>query len=233
MRIYWGKAMTKGSFITLTLVIALTVEPGTAGVFSSGLSDSDASSIKRMGVISALGDTLMGRSMGLTVFNNKTFKATLPNRDLDALFTAEMKTTIVASGKVRGDVAILITPSLETEALIAAAREQGFDAVVAMQAAEDTQFHMTGPGLTVFRTGGGQKSFTCNSMRIVVLRIADGKQIASASDYQCPSFYNLPFWHDSWEEFTEKEKGTVFDAMKVFVEHQIDQTLKKLKLHAS
>lgn len=102
-----------------------------------------------------------------------------------------------------------------------------------MQPAEDTQFHMTGPGLTVFRTGGGQKSFTCNSMRIVVLRVADAKQIASASDYQCPSFSNLPFWHDSWQEFTDEEKGAASDAMKVFVEHQIDQTLKKLKLHAS
>lgn len=108
--------MTK-SFITLIAVIALTVEPVTAGMFSSGLSDADAASIKRMGVISALGDTLMGRSMGLTVFNNKTFKATLPNRELDELFTAQMKTTIVASGKVRGDVAILVTPSLETDRL--------------------------------------------------------------------------------------------------------------------
>jgi hypothetical protein len=223
----------KKYFITLIAVIALTVEPVTAGMFSSGLSDADTNSIKRMGVISVLGDTLMGRSIGLTVFNNKTFKATLPNRDLDDLFTAEMKTTIAASGKVRGDLGILITPSLETESLIAAAREQGFDAIVAMQPAEDTQFHMTGPGLTVSRTGGGHKAFTCNSMRIVVLRVADGKQLASASDYQCPSFSNLPFWHDSWEEFTEEEKGAVSVAMKAFVKHQIDQTLKKLKLHAS
>jgi hypothetical protein len=224
--------MTK-SLITLVALIALTLEPVTAGMFSSGLSDVDLASIKRMGVISALGDTLMGRSIGITVFNNKSFKATLPNRDFDELFTAQMKTTIAASGKVRGGVATLITPSSETESLIAAAREQGFDAVVAMQPAEDTQFHMTGPGLTVFRTGGGQKSFTCNSMRIVVLRVADGKQISSASDYQCPSFSNLPFWHDSWQEFSDEEKGAVSDAMKVFVEHQIDQTLKKLKLHAS
>jgi len=103
---------------------------------------------------------------------------------------------------------------------------------VVMQPAEDTQFHMTDPGLSVWRTGGGHKSFTCNSMRIVVLRVSDGKQIASASDYRCPSYSNLPFWHDSWEEFSEAEKGAVSGAMKAFVEHQIDQTLKKLKLHA-
>ena len=66
--------MTKGSFITLSAVLALTIEPVTAGMSSSGLSDADTSSIKRLGVISALGDTLVGRSMGLTVFNNKTFR---------------------------------------------------------------------------------------------------------------------------------------------------------------
>ena len=180
--------MTK-SFVALIVIIALTVEPVTAGMLYSGLSDADAASIKRMGVVSALGDTLMIRSMGLTIFNNKKFKATLSNRDFDESFGARMKGTIAASGKVRGEVAILTTPSLETESLIAAAREQGFDAIVAMQPAEDTQFHMTGPGLTVFRSGGGQKAFTCNSMRIVVIRIADAKQLASASDYQCPSFF--------------------------------------------
>jgi hypothetical protein len=80
--------------------------------------------------IAGLADGMWQRALKLAaeaaVFNNKTFKATLPNRDLDGLFTAQMKTTIAASGKVKGDVAILITPALEIESPIAAAREQGF-----------------------------------------------------------------------------------------------------------
>lgn len=150
----------------------------------------------------------------------------------DDSFTTDMKSTIAASGRIKGVVAAPNTASLDIESILAAAREQGFDAEVAMQPAEDTQFHMTDPGLSVWRTGGGRKSFTCNSMRIVVLRVSDGNQIASASDCRCPSYSNLPFWHNSWEEYTEEEKGTIFAAMKVFVEYQIDQTLKKPKLHA-
>jgi hypothetical protein len=230
---FWtlGEDMKRVSVICLAVAAALAFEPVTAGIFSSGLSGSDASSIKRLGVISALGDTLTGRSVGLTVFNNKTFKATLPNRDLDESFTAHMKTTIAASGSFRGEVEALITTALDAESIVTAAREKGFDAVVAMKPAEDTQFHMTGPGLTVFRTGGGHKSFTCNTMQIVVLRVTDGKQIATASDYQCPAYSNLPFWHDSWEGYSEEEKVAVLNAMKVFVEHQIDQALKKLIMH--
>jgi hypothetical protein len=224
--------MTKGLFTAaLAATIILMFDTASAGFLSSGLSDTDAASFKRLAVISALGDTLKGRTIGLTVFNNKSFQTTLPNRDLADSFTADMKSTITAGGRFKGEVAALSSASLDTDSILAAAREQGFDAVVAMQPAEDTQFHMTDPGLSVWRTGGGQKSFTCNSMQIVLLRVSDGKQIASASDYRCPSYSNLPFWHNSWEEYTEDEKATVFGAMKVFVAHQIDQTLKKLKLN--
>jgi hypothetical protein len=224
--------MTKGILATVAVIFGFACHQASAGIFSSGLTEADIASFKRVAVISALGDTLMGRSIGLTVFNNKSFKTTLPNRDLDDSFTAEMKSTIIASGRIKGEVAALATTSLDSESILAAAREQGFDAVLLMQPAEDTQFHMNDPGLSVWRTGGGQKSFTCNSMRIAVLRVSDAKQLASASDYHCPSFSNLPFWHNSWEEYTDEQQATVFTAMKAFVSHQIDEALKKLKLHA-
>src|ERR1700690_785225 len=159
--------MKIGPVVALTALIAVATAPVNAGLFSSGVSDADLSAIKRMGVISALGDTLMVRSQGLTVFNNTTFKGTLPNRDLDAFFAKDLKSIIVASGRIKGDVSILNTRALDTESIVSAAREQGFDTVVLMKPAEDTQFHMTGPGLTVWRTGGGHKSFTCNSMQVV------------------------------------------------------------------
>lgn len=113
-----------------------------------------------------------------------------------------------------------------------AARGEDFDAVVVMQPTVDTQFHMTGPGLTVWRTEYGQKAFTCNSMRIVVLRVTDSKEIPAASYYQCPSYSNLPFWHNTWEEFTDDERQTIYREMEVFVKYQVDETLKRLKLHA-
>ena len=65
---------------------ALAFHAAFAGLFSTGLGDPDVGKIRRLGVVSALGDTLMGRSVGITVFNNKSFKATIPNRDLDAVF---------------------------------------------------------------------------------------------------------------------------------------------------
>jgi hypothetical protein len=211
---------------------ALAFHAAFAGPFSTGLSNRDIVKIRRLGVVSALGNTLMGRSVGITIFNNKSFKATLQNRDLDAVFSKTMMDTIVASGRISGEVALLKTEALDSGSIVDAARGEDLDAVVVMQPTEDTQFHMTGPGLTVWRTGYGQKAFTCNSMRIVVLRVTDGKEIAAASDYQCPSYSNLPFWHNTWEEFTDYERQTIYREMEVFVKHQVDETLKRLKLHA-
>ena len=45
------------------------------------------------------------------------------------------------------------------------------------------------------RTGYGQKAFTCNSVRIVVLRVADSKELAAASDYQCPNSSDIQYFY--------------------------------------
>jgi hypothetical protein len=224
--------MLKRTLACIVAAGALAFHAAFAGLFSAGLGDPDIVKIRRLGVVSALGDTLMGRSVGITVFNNKSFKATLPNRNLDAVFSKTMADTIAASSKITGEVALLKTEALDAGSIVDAARGEDFDAVVVMQPTEDTQFHMTGPGLTVWRTGYGQKAFTCNSMRIVVLRVADSKELAAASDYQCPNFSNLPFWHNTWEEFTDDERQMIYREMEVFVKHQVDETLKRLKLHA-
>ena len=224
--------MLKRTVACIVAAGALASHAAFAGLFTNGLRDPDIVKIKRLGVVSALGDTLMGRSVGITLFNNKSFKATLPNRDLDAVFSKTMADTIVASGRITGEVALLKTEALDAGSIVDAARSDDFDAVVVMQPTEDTQFHMTGPGLTVWRTGYGQKAFTCNSMRIVVLRVTDSKEIAAASDYQCPNFSNLPFWHNTWEEFTDDERQMIYREMEVFVKHQVDEALKRLKLHA-
>src|SRR5690349_24173967 len=112
--------MLRRAVINLVAVaIALTSLPLIAGFLSPGLSDTDISMIKRLGVVSAMGDTLMVRSRGLTVFSNTSFKATLPNRDLDAAFTITMREVVVASGRIRGEVASLATASLDTQSIVA------------------------------------------------------------------------------------------------------------------
>jgi hypothetical protein len=87
--------MLKRTLACIVAAGALAFHAAFAGLFSTGLSDPDIVKIGRLGVVSALGDTLMGRSVGITIFNSKSFKATLPNRDLDAVFFKTMTDTIV------------------------------------------------------------------------------------------------------------------------------------------
>jgi hypothetical protein len=189
--------MLKRTLACIVAAGALAFHAAFAGLFSTCLSDPDIVKIRRLGVVS-----------------------------LDAVFSRTMTDTIVASGRITGEAALLKTAALDSGSIMDAARGEDFDAVVVMQPTEDTQFHMTGPGLAVWRTGYGQKAFTCNSMRIVVLRVTDSKEIATASDYQCPNHSNLPFWHNTWEEFTDDERQTIYRGMEVFVKHQMDETLR-------
>lgn len=224
--------MSKIRTALLLVVGWLLSQASVAGLFSKGVSDIDLAQVKRLGVVSALGNSMIGRSTGLTVFNNKSFKAALPNRDLDDAFTKAMSDKIVASERIKGEVVPLQSSALDRPSILEAARAQMLDVLVVMEPAEDTQFNMTGPGLTVYRAGFGKKVFTCNSMRVFVLRVADGKELTSASDYPCPAYANLEIWHDTWEEFSDAERQMVFAAMAPFVLTQIDHTLKALKLHA-
>ena len=62
-----------------------------AGLFTTALSTEDASQLKRVAVVSVVGDTLRARQVGLTVFGNKSFDASKPDWALDADVRALMQ----------------------------------------------------------------------------------------------------------------------------------------------
>lgn len=58
--------MKRLAFIIATIGIAGT--PASAGLFTTALSDANAHEIKRLALVSTLGDTVRGQVEGLTVF---------------------------------------------------------------------------------------------------------------------------------------------------------------------
>ena len=67
------------------IVAGLIAAPAFAGllIFSS-LTPEEARQIKRLAVVSATGDTVHGKTVGLTIFQNKSFDASLPDWHIDA-----------------------------------------------------------------------------------------------------------------------------------------------------
>jgi hypothetical protein len=87
--------MLKGTRYTAVLLVALT-SVAYAGLFTTALSTDEASKLTRVAVVSVLGDTLRARQVGLTVFGNKSFEASIPNWPLDAGVRALMQERIIA-----------------------------------------------------------------------------------------------------------------------------------------
>ncbi len=92
----------------LPLVFAVWgVAPTFAGIFDSPLSDNDAKQIRKLAVVSTLGDGFRGQTEGLTVFQNKSFVANAAGWGLDKAIATQLSDSIVAYGKIVGEVAPL------------------------------------------------------------------------------------------------------------------------------
>lgn len=218
----------------LPLVFAVWgVAPTFAGIFDSPLSDNDAKQIRKLAVVSTLGDGFRGQTEGLTVFQNKSFVANAAGWGLDKAIATQLSDSIVAYGKIVGEVAPLPVPASAKKAIIAAARDQGFDSVLALQPQEDPHDRLIGPGPTlVHRKAPGFSAHTdpCNGMSVYMYRTADEKQIAHVIAYSCPNrFHALP-WHDTWEEYSDVEKQTTLEAIQAFVSEQGETALAALHL---
>jgi hypothetical protein len=218
-----------GTAVVLLLALAW---PAYAGLFTTPLSPQDASQLKRVAVVSILGNTLRARQIGLTVFGNKAFDAPVPEWTLDGDVRALMQERIVASGRIQGVVEPLVVSTSDRKAILALAREGGFDAVVAALPEEDPndRFLAPGPGTEYKSALGINHLRACDGMVIRILRVSDGKQIGYSHPDQCTRLPIAAAWHDKWEDYTDSEKHTTVDLVEAFVRQQIMMALSDLRL---
>jgi hypothetical protein len=217
--------------VTTGLLVALT-SAAHAGFFTTALSTEDASQLKRVAVVSVLGDTLRARQVGLTVFGNKSFDAQLPDWALDADVRALMQERIIASGRIKGVVEPLLVSTSDMKAILALALESGFDAVVAARPQEDAndRFLAPGPG-TMYKSALGINHLcACDGMVVSIWRVSDGKRLGYSHPDQCTRLPIAAVWHDKWSDYTDAEKHTTLELVQSFVHQQIMMALSDLRL---
>src|SRR5258708_24473639 len=111
------------------LVTAFIAVPAFASLFNPSLSAEDAHQIKRLAVVSVMGNTVHGKTVGLTAFQNKSFDAAVPGWNLDATVTKDLVEHIVAGAKIGGEGGSVATSSSEGCDNLTLARIQLFDAL--------------------------------------------------------------------------------------------------------
>jgi hypothetical protein len=200
------------------------------------LAPEDAAQIKRLAVVSVLGDKLRIAKTGLTAFQNKSFDVAVPDWGLDAHIRTYMQERIVASARINGSVKSLVVPKSDKTVILDLARQQGFDAVIgAMPEASPPpqgQFVQYSPTILFW---GGMGPYACDGMAIYIWRVSDGKELAISQPMQCK--FRAPLvgvaWHGSWSEFAEDEKHKCVESVQGFVEEQIVLAFADLKLQAA
>jgi hypothetical protein len=210
------------------IVAGLIAAPAFAGllIFSS-LSPEEARQIKGLAVVSEMGDTVHGRTVGLTIFQNKSFEASLPDWHIDATITKDIVEQIVAGGKIGGE-AIAWVPSVKTESeIVREAGAQGFDAVLVVIPEENVHDRSLGSGVTLLhrKLPGLDKVHLCIVGMVRVFRVSDGKRIGASVIEPCSYARNTLVWHDTWEAFSVEEKQAALAALQ---EQSLERTRKAL-----
>jgi hypothetical protein len=213
----------------------LTVFIGTsafAGWINEGLSAEEAHAIKRFAVVSNLGDEIHGRLIGLTIFQNRSFDASVPGWNVDASIARSLAEQIVAGGKVDGEVTPLATQSSKKSEILSGARGQGFDAVLAVIGEQSAPDHTIVGGLMLVRQKklGVDRLNPCAGMVVRIWRVSDGKQIGFTIPDACNFDQSSPVWHDKWEEFSDAEKQATLASLEDFAVERMNSALIHLKL---
>jgi hypothetical protein len=214
------------------LVTTFIAVPAFASLFNPSLSAEDAHQIKRLAIVSVMGDTVHGNVVGLTAFQNKSFDAAVPGWNLDATVTKDLVEHIVAGAKIGGEVVPLATSSTKESEILSEARTQGFDAVLVVLPEENVHDRTLGSGVTLLhrKLPGVDKVHPCIVGAVRVLRASDGKQIGAHVLDPCSYARNTLVWHNTWDAFSDEEKKAALAALQENALERLKLALVSLKL---
>jgi hypothetical protein len=214
------------------VMAALIAAPAYAGLFSTSVSPEEAHQIKRLAVVSSMGDTVHGKSVGLMVFQNKSFDASILGWNLDAAMTKDLVERIVAGARIGGEVVSLSTSSTKESEILGEARAQGFDAVLVVLPEENVHDRSLGSGVTLLhrKIPGVDKIHPCVVGAVRVFRVSDGKPIGASVLEPCSYARNTLVWHDNWAGFSDEEKQATLAALQEHSLERLRSALVSLKL---
>ena len=143
--------------LMILFLLAATLAGCSALNFKHPVAAEDLSKIKRIGVVSSLGDTFYGDSIGTTVFNNEHFTAALPEWGVSAYATAKKLEALKASNRYEAaelnlSEVGLKNPLIKENRLVwEAPRKQGFDKLLVLAASVSDNMRLFNPDFGLYQ----------------------------------------------------------------------------------
>lgn len=218
----------------LFLFLSVLVLTGCAALdLKRPVSEEDASSMHKVGVVSALGDTFNGISIGTTVFANAHFSAQVPEWNIDDFASSTALAILQENGKFQS--ALLLHPNFRAQQLSAdkarlvweLAQEQGFDTLVVLWPSVSTNFPFFIPGYGYFERSflGLENRCLYAGYIVETYNVAARKRTAWEWGGEMPcqfgSEMNIPYL-EKFDDYSDSDK----QLMRKAIEARIAQTLR-------
>jgi hypothetical protein len=219
--------------VTLTACAALDLK--------RPVNDEDAAGLHKVGVVSLLGDTFHGISIGTTVFTNAQFSASVPEWNIDDFAALNALSVLRENGKFHAE--LLNHPNLRAEQLSAdkaklvweLAQQQGFDTLVVLWPSVSTNYPHFIPGYGYFERsmlGLGSRCLYAG-YTVETYKVAAHKRIAWEWGGEMPcrtgSEKTIPY-REKFEDYSDAEKQLMRKAIEDRISETVRYALTKLSL---
>jgi hypothetical protein len=224
-------------------IISAALIAGVSGC-AVGLKDRDMASVKKIGVLSSLGDTFHLIHIGTTVFQNTTESPRVPEWQVDK-FVAEKTSEMLraagfesramdAKGLSPGDAKVTVGffsgPALTGQKrVLQEAREQGFDTLILLTPRASEKFHLFRPGYGFYSGASLFSAGKCvyTAYSVYVYAVESGSQIAwtwgGRADNPCdPGSDNDLAFKASFADYSSPEK----DVLRQRLERRMEASMK-------
>jgi hypothetical protein len=219
-------------------------------LFSHKIDPKDLAGIKRVAVLSRLGDTFHASWVGITVFNNKFFDVPVPEWGIDPYVEQTVHDDLAALSQFSAeplDVTGLDLPTLYhkhgavthsqevVEVMLGQARKQGADALLIVDLSRwpDTyRFH--GFGFGAFRRTLVSKGCIYTSFLMTLFRVDSGKSVGGVAEPPCEISATDSFQiKDAWDQYTPEEQTAFESSVKQKIRETLATNLTQLGLMSS
>ncbi len=224
--------MTIRSALAMSLFLLGGVDGARATILESTLAPTAAEPVKRLAIVSLLGNTLHLVSIGTVVFQNRGYDAPVPEWNVDDKVQQQFIGAIRETGHISAEISPLAASTPSKVAILSAARDGRFDVVLAVLPETDPNDRPwpAGPSLRRRELFGHSGVNVCNGMVVRAWRVRDGFQINVSVPSPCGVPHTTLAWHDQWSEYTEAENQSLQEQLQSVIQAQLDRVLVDLYL---
>lgn len=222
-------------------LLAITISGCAALNLKRPVAEEDIGKTKRIGVVSILGETFYGVSIGMTVFNNTYFSASVPEWHLDA-FAASAATDLLRSNTRfesremdRTGLSIDQVRPNDSKPMWEAAEKQGFDTLVILRPGVSDNHTFFKPGFGLFERSmfGSAKRCVYAAYIVDIYDVSKRKPIAwewgGGMPCQLGSDNQFTF-KGSFNDYSSEEKQAMRRRLEARMSESLRYSLEKLLL---